>query len=281
MNYKGIAIVSIILTTMTFAISSCHKKNTQFDYNQAVETVHDYVEAQQMTNLLLQTYFKAIHDSLLLVDGTSTIDGATVTLTSQPASITFEYYGGAVDDGYGHIRSGKYHATTTSDFTMPSASIEFEFNNFSYDGDLVESKEFTLVNSDTFSDLIFELTADEIKRTYGDTTGTITYDMQQVIWLTKDPSSQYYTENDFFEVYGDMSGIARNNKSFNSSTPDSERLLQKFSCSWLVSGTSNIELPEFIHNATVSFFNNGQCLNKFSITTNGVLFEKAYDVNYY
>ncbi len=59
MNNKDKAgILILMFLIIVVSISSCHKNNTAFDYNQAIETVSDYVEAQQMTDLLLNTYFR-------------------------------------------------------------------------------------------------------------------------------------------------------------------------------------------------------------------------------
>ncbi len=269
-----------ILALLVLTLSSCHKKNTQFDYNEAVETVHDYVEVQQMTNLLLQTYTKSLTDSTLIADGISVIDGAAVTMASQPSTITFEYYGGAVDDGYDHTRSGKYMASTNGSFTDPSAVISMEFISFSYDGDMVTADEFTMTNSDQFTDLTFDVVSKNISRVYGDTTGIIEFDINQKFTLIKDLSSPYHTPNDSFQIEGSMVGISRNSKNFNSVIADSDIINQVYSCNWMKAGSANVELPDFIHNASVSFYNDGQCMNKYSITTNGALFEKGYDVNY-
>ena len=280
MIFKKIAITITLIITITFAITSCHKKNTEFDYNLAIETVHDYVEAQQMTNLLLLTYFKAITDSTLMADSISIIDGAAVTLISDPSTMVFEYYNGAVNDGYGHTRSGRYTASTSSNFTTANAKVIFDFIKFTYDGDLITSNGFELTNGDLSVGFTFDVVASNINRDYGDTTGTIKYNIQETITITKDPSSPYHTSNDYFEVSGNNSGTARNDKIYSAQTEDGDKLVQRYSCNWMDVGSSIVELPEFIHNASVSFFNDGQCMNKYSITTNGTLFEKGYDVDY-
>ncbi len=277
MNNKIIALVLTTISVITISVSSCRDKNTQFDYNQAIETVHDYVEVQQMTNLLLQTYLKAINDSLLFSDLNSVIDGAYVTLTTQPPTITFEYYNEAVDDGYGHIRSGRYIATANRDFTIPEAHINFDFINFSYDGDLIESQHFTITNNE--SNTNYSLETVDVTRTYGDTSGVIVYGCQQTISLIKDPKSQYHTNNDSLKISGILEGIARNGKVFNAVILESDKLVLYYSCNWLVDGLTEVQLVDFTYNAYVNFLNGNACQNKYSVITNGTYFEKSYDTN--
>lgn len=275
MNIREIVGIIAALLLISFTTTSCHKKNTEFDYNQAVATTHDYVEAQQMTNLLLATYFKAITDSTLFTDSISIIDGAEVTLTSSPTKIEFNYFNGIVFDGYGHIRIGNYNATTTTAFHDPLAEITFDFPSFSYDGDEVTAEEFVLKNTENIH--IFDVVAENITRTYRDTSGTIVYNYQQNITLIKDPSSPYYTDYDYFDISGNLTGKARNGSTFNASISEESTILLYYSCNWMKAGNVYVELPEFIHNAAVSYFNNESCINKYSITTNDILFEKGYD----
>ena len=269
-----------ILATLliSFTITSCHKKNTEFDYSQAVETVHDYVEAQQMTNLLLATYFKAISDSTLITDSISFFDGAKVTLTSNPAKIEFKYSNDTIYDGFGHIRIGIYTATTSTNFNLPLAKITFDFPNFTYDRDKIVADNFNLTNAS--SNLVFDINADNIIRSYADTSGIISFNFDQSITLIKDPLSAYHTDNDQLEISGNLAGIARNGKSFSTITQESDNLLVYYTCNWMIAGGASVDLPEFIYNATVSYSNNGTCINKYSVLTNETLFEKTYDAKF-
>lgn len=266
---------TILVFILQLAFSSCHKKNTEFDYNQAVETVHDYVEAQQMTNLLLATYFKAISDSILLVDSIATIDGAEVTLTSNPPTIKFNYFNGEIKDGFGHMRIGKYEASTTTNFTIPQAEISFDLTSLFYDGDHLSSEEFVLTNN--MVSHIYDINVVGLERTNADTSGTIYFNCQQSIELIKGSFSPYHTNNDYFSIYGNATGTAINGNSFIAQTQESDQMLLYYTCSWMLGGESAVELPELIHNATVSFFNDETCINKYTVIINEALFEKTYD----
>ena len=268
-----------IFLSLIFILYSCNKKNTSFDYNQAVETVSDYVESQQMTDLILNTYFKAITDSILLSDGVAEIDGAEVSYSSEPAKIIIDYPGWGKDDGYGHIRKGKYEATTETSFFDSLAVVNITFNNFSYDFDTVSAGNLSIINQGTTNNgsYIFNLDGDNITRKLHDTTSYITYQLQQTFERFTYTSSPYYSENDYFEISGSLSGTARNGKTFNSVVQDTSSLRNSFSCRWLDGGVVEIELIDFNNNSKVNFSNDGKCLNQYSIIINGTLLIKAFD----
>lgn len=72
--------------------SSCGKENQQINYNTGVLASQEYVQSQQMMNLILNTYFKSITDSLLIVAHESEIDGAYVTYAETPEEkLVIEY----------------------------------------------------------------------------------------------------------------------------------------------------------------------------------------------
>ena len=279
-SVKEKLIIMLLLFTTAF-ISSCHKENTSFDYVQTIETVSDYVESQQMTDLILNTYFKSITDSTLFTDGTSEIDGADVSYSANPAKIIIEYPTWGRDDGYGHTRKGTYEATTESSFLDSLAVVNFTFNNFYYDDDTITVVNLSIINTTaTNGNNIFNIDANNILRRFHDTTGYVKYNVEQSFVRIKDTSSVYYTSNDYFEITGNLSGIARNGHSYNSTTQDTSSLIVNYSCRWIKAGITEVELPDFIYNATVNFNNGGECLNQYSIITNESLFTDVFDIEY-
>lgn len=273
-------LVTCLFLSLIFFLISCSKKNTSFDYNQAIATVSDYVESQQMTDLLLNTYFKSITDSILLTDGTAEIDGADVSYSIEPSIIVIDYPGWGNDDGYGHFRKGKYEATTETSFFDSLAVVNFTFYKFAYDFDSVSVANLSIVNKGSTNDgnYLFDIVATDIYREFHDTSGYIRYQLQQMFLRTKFTSSPYYSDNDYFEISGNLSGVARNGNSFNSIIQDTNSLRNSFSCNWINGGMADIELPDFIYSAKVDFSNDGKCLNQYSIITNETLLIKAFDV---
>ena len=273
--------ITIILSVVLF-ISSCHKENTSLDFNQSVETIRDYVEAQQMTDLLLNTYFKSITDSTLLTDGIAEIDGASVIYSVNPAKIIIDYYIWSREDGYGHYRKGRYEAKTATSFFDSLAVVNFTFHSFDYDFDSINVTNFSLTNmgNNTDGNYLFSVNATNFYRKFHDTTGQILYHVDQDFIRVKDPLSPYYTNNDSFNISGNLSGVARNGYSFNSIVHDTSCLIDSFSCQWLIDGTSEVNLPEsdnFTNIATINFSNSGDCRNQYSIIINGSLLTKAFD----
>ncbi|MFK5855183.1 MAG: hypothetical protein QM503_03555, partial [Bacteroidota bacterium] len=211
-------VISGIFFIMLFFISSCHKENTSFDYTQAVETVGDYVAAQQMTDLLLNTYFKSITDSVLLTDGFDTIDGANVSYTPNPATIIISYPW-CIYDGYGHIRKGIIEATSSTGFFDSLDVINLTFKNFFYDNDSVTVGSLSITNKglSTDNNYLFDINASNIYRQTRDSLDNVTsmlYNMEQTFILHKDMESPYHTQNDFFNITGNLWGNARNGYSF-------------------------------------------------------------------
>lgn len=275
---RNLVVIAFLLMAISF--SSCHKTNTSIDYNESIETIYDYVESQQMTNLVLNTYFKAITDSVLLVDGNSKIDSAKVSYSTNPSVITFEYPWDK-DDGYGHMRKGKFEARTETSFWDSLAIINFTFTNFYYDYDSVTIERMSLTNEDVNAgnNFVFYVEIHKMQRVFHDTTGILTYYLQQYFTRIKDPSSHYFTTNDYFSIHGNLVGNDRNGRAFRGVVQDTNSLINSFSCSWIKSGISVVDLPtlELITSCNLSFSNGGECLNKYSATINGSLFVKAFD----
>ncbi len=273
-------ITSLLLMIVLLTIS-CHKQNTSFDYNQAIETTAGYVDAQQMTDLLLNTYFKSITDSTLLTNGAAVIDGANVTYSSNPAIIVITY-AWCKQDGYGHLRSGTIEATSQTNFLDSLAVVNLTFGSFHYDNDSLSAGSFTITNMGLNSDsnFYFDINASNINRQKIDTAGNVSnlnYQLQQTFVRHKDTTSAFHTQTDYFNITGSLTGKANNTFAFSSVISDTSSLTSSFSCRWLVSGASNIELPNFIYNSSVNFSNDVLCINMYSVITNGILFTNAFD----
>ncbi len=271
-----VIVISLILST------SCHKDNTSFDYNKALETTGNYVEAQQTINLLLNTYFKSITDSLLLNDSVSYIDGANITYSSNPPKIVIAYPW-CIYDGYGHTRYGQIEATSQTGFFNTLDIVNIDFKNFNYDNNPMSVSSFSITNKGltnannyTFDILATNIQIDKID-TVNNITYKIAYELQQTFVLIKDPISAYSTSNDYFNISGSISGTGQNEYAFNTTISDTNVLINSYSCNWLKGGIANIELPDFIYNATADYNNNSTCVNKYSVVINEDLFIKAFD----
>jgi len=283
MKISSVLMFSGIIFLTTFLSTSCHKENTSFNYNQAIETVGSYVEAQQMTDLLLNTYFKSITDSTLLASGESVIDGANVTFTVNPTKIIINYPFNKAD-GYGHYRNGIYEAISETGFLDSADIIKLSFKNFYYDNDSLNINNITIINKgkNSNNNSVYSIFGAQLYRGSSDTTGStsyIMYQLQQEFILHKDALSAYHTQNDYFEISGDLMGIARNTFTFNTSIADTNLLINAYNCNWIVGGISNILLPEFIYNSVADFSIDGDCINMYSIFTNDARITTTFDTN--
>jgi hypothetical protein len=276
--YYGLSLATIIFSVI-ITISACHKKNTSFDYSQAVETTSDYVEAQQMTNLILLTYFKSLRDSTLQADSIAVIDGAVVTMHSNPNTIKIDYFVWGNYDDYNYFRTGNYIASCDNNFTDPQAVITFSFNNFMYDTDTIVITGFTLNNDymNNNESPVYAVEIINLTRRYSDTTGTFSYKLNQSFKLIQEQSSPYYSENDYFEISGSLEGQARNGKNFVSNTSETDKLHFYYTCAFMQDGIAKVELPDFIYNGDVNFNNSRDCINKYTIILNETNFEVGYN----
>ncbi len=274
-------LIASLLLMIILLTTSCRKQNTSFDYNQAIETTAGYVDSQQMTDLLLNTYFKSITDSTLLTVGVAVIDGAKVTYSSNPATIVINYAWCKQDD-YGHLRDGSIEATSQTNFFDSLAVVNLNFSNFHYDNDSLSAGNFTITNMglNSSGNFYFDIKASNINRQTIDTAGNVSnlnYQLQQTFIRHKDTTSVFHTQTDYFDISGSLTGKARNTFAFSSVISDTNTLINSFSCRWLISGGANIELPDFIYNSSVNFSNNVSCTNMYSIITNEILFTNAFD----
>ncbi len=281
MKFIAVKFFAIILFALSMVwLASCRKENTSIDYNVYIETVGDYVEAQQMTDLLMKTYFKSITDSLLLTDSTAKIDGADVTLTSNPLLLKI-VYPWCIPDGYGHKRMGSIEISSETGFYDSLSVIQFKFSGFYYDTDSVDVQGFSLTNLGKRGDNsdAYNLNINNFYRQTVDTSGNITFlkfELQQELKRFRTTPSPYYNLNDYFTALGNVVGVAQNAKSFTSVIADSALLTYSLSCNYITNGSVVMDMPDLTNNTAVNF-NGGNCENIYQISIAGTLFNKAFD----
>jgi len=280
-HFNNIKIVTLLISFLLL-VASCHKDNTSFSYDDAVETTSSYVEGQQMADLILNTYFKSITDSTLLADGTSEIDGANVSYSTDPLEISIKY-AWDIPDGYGHYRKGTITATSESGFFDSLDVINLSFNSFYYDLDSVHVGSFEITNKglSVNHNYIFDIVGSSIFRQTTDSlevkVSHMIFNLQQEFVRHKDASSVYHTPDDYFRISGNLNGTARNGFAFSGNVNSENYLLSSYSCNWLKSGVVDVTLAEFIYDAQLNFDNGGECKNEYSIIINESLFRKAFD----
>lgn len=269
MKYK----LLVLFTAAAIAIISCSKENQQIDYNIGILASQEYVQSQQMINLLLNTYFKSISDSLLIVDHESEIDGAIVTYTENPVekiAINYPTWGGC-DDNCGHIRAGKIEAEPSNGFYDTLSVIELNFNEFEYDYDDIIVNGMTITNLGRFDGVnySFHIKATSIERVYADSSGLITFSMDQYFVLYKDASTIFHSPEDYFKVYGSMNGTTSTGDNYIASIDDHEYIIDQFSCKWAKKGPAILSFEEQAYGAFILFPGADTCLNRYAVDIDG------------
>jgi hypothetical protein len=256
-----------LLPLVLLLLSACHKKNQEIDYNTGISASQQYASARQMIDLLMNTYFKSITDSVLLTDFSSHIDGATVKyIDNLEQTITIDYALWGVSDGYGHYRAGMITAHAPGGFYDSLAVVNFDFENFRYDGDSVFVSGMTVKNLGRIDDenKAYSITASSITRFYTDTTG-YTFNVDEIFRWEKDPSSIFHTPDERFMISGTINGYLAENNSYHALINESEPVSSEFSCSYAKLGPAVITFDVENYVVQVYFNPSDSCENRYHV----------------
>lgn len=268
------------LIAIGMLLSSCGKENQQIDYNTGVLASQEYVQSQQMMNLLLNTYFKSITDSLLIVDHHTEIDGATVTYSETPEEQLEIYYPDwGCEDDCGHIRAGTITAIPGTGFYDSLDVIRFNFEEFQYDRDDIYVSGMTVTNLGRMdgTHYSYKIVAESVQRVYADTTGLNKFNMDQYFVLFKDPSSIFHTPDDYFRIHGVINGTSSAGEAYAANVNDQEYILDQFSCRWAKQGPATLSIESEDYGAFILFPGADTCLNKYVVDIDGNPFYYPFD----
>ncbi len=281
MNEKRNNILLYALVAVLLLISACGKKNQQIDYNVGVLASQEYVQSQQMMDLLLNTYFKSITDSLLITDYSSFIDGATVTYHATPEeTIVITYPPWDCVDSCGHYRAGKITAVATPGFYDSLAIINFTFDEFRYDGDTIIVNGMTVTNQGKADGLhdTYIIKAQSVLRLYSDSLGGGTsFDMNQTFILLKDSATIYHSPEDKFIISGTINGVSSENYDYAARIETGEYILDEFACRWAKLGPALLTFESLPYGSFILFPGADNCANKYSVDIEGNRFDFQFD----
>ncbi len=268
----------LLLPLVLLMLSSCHKKNEQIDYNIGIAASQQYVSARQMMNLLMNTYFKSITDSVLLTGFSSHIDGAAVRYSEYPEqTIVIDYSSGGISDGYGHYRSGIITARAPSGFYDSLAVINFDFESFRYDGDSLFISGMTVRNLGRTErgNKSYNVKASSVTRMFSDTTG-FTFNMDEVFEWEKDAFSIFYTPEERFLITGKINGYMSENNSYHAVIDDAEPVISEFSCVYPKSGPAFLTFDKENYMVKIYFTTADSCANTYFVDINGFEYNFSY-----
>jgi len=272
----------VVLLAVALVYGSCKKEqNSWFNYNDGIETSKAFVQNEQMMIDLMKTYFKSIGDSLLFATGKSNIDGAKILYidTAVDKQILIEYPEWGNHDGYGHWRMNSYMASTKTDFNAPDALVTFTFLNFLYDKNPLTAKKMTIQNMGKPNGVNdqYHLIANGVERFLSDTTGYLTFDLDQYFLRFKDPSSLYFSVNDSFAIQGTLNGSTNLGLAYESTIKPDSVLMNKYTCNFLKKGPVTVRTNSFKYDSYVYFPGSDTCFNQFVAVINNNVF--PYPIN--
>ena len=262
----------VLITGLLF--SSCKKDdNSYHSYNTGIDATKDYVIAQQMLVLILNTYFKSISDSLLINTGhNNNIDGANVYLKSgikDTLIIRYPWWG--TDDGQDHYRAGDIKVCANEGFLNPGVPYHLNFINFMYDKDTLRVDSLNIIYLGVVSGQseLFQVSSDSIFQVFADTSGVNIFNMQQSFLRIKNTTSEYYTLEDKFEISGLFNGFSREEVHYSTDISGEQPLLNQFDCSFLKQGPVPIHFTDTTYNGTIYFSDADTCVNQYVVEFGG------------
>lgn len=260
-------------------IFSCKKDNTRYNYSNGIDGARSFVTAQQMMTLLLNTYFKSLTDSTLLADKMSKIDGAEVFFHTNPERFYFKYPYWGADDGFGHWRINPYEAIARTSFDDPGVIVDFVFHDFLYEKDtlIVNDLVVTYLGEQDGENDYFSVTSGSIERIYTDTTGVLSFTLDQTFIRHKDPSTIYTSDEDYFEISGLLTGTSKNKNSFQATIKNDSVIILHHTCAWLKQGIPAVSIERFNFPAYVYFPDRDTCMNQFIVTVDTNPFQYPID----
>ncbi len=233
-----------------------------------------------MMDLLLNTYFKSITDSLLIFDYTSSIDGGIINYYENPEErIVIEYPWWGCDDQCGHNRAGTITAFPDPGFYDSLAVIRLVFDDFKYDEDTISVSDMTITNLGKIDGVndSYSIKAQSVQRIYSYKPGGTLFKMDQTFIRHKDPSSIYHIPKDQFEVSGIISGISSNNEKYTANLNEEEYLINQFSCAWAKLGPAILSFDSQPYEAFILFPGADTCMNTYLVDIEGNSFYYQFD----
>lgn len=257
-------------------IGSCKKdKNTMIDYNYGVNLSSDYVNVQHLSISLANTYFKAIYDTALISNGTSEIDGATVTYCPDSVyklKITYPSWGS--NDGYGNWRQGQIQIQADGGFFDENENAKFKFVNFYFTKDTITASEYSVkyLGSSQGNDQ-FQIVGDEVYRTMEDTTGNISFNSSQFFTVVLNANNKFVPEN--LLISGSIKGISRLGYMFEATTQ--YEIISDLSCNWMKSGEVEVLSDSSEFQGKITYSDISECNNWYSLLIDGIEFPSAIE----
>lgn len=252
--------------------SACDETQTDLQVN--LETASEYVLGE-VTYLDIFNYIdKALQDSLLLAQGSATIDSAQVSLSNGGLTALLDF-GTGVTCPDGKIRSGSISINLSAPYIQDTTSANAMLNSYTVDGRVIAGN--LLIVKD-FSGINKDLSVEVTGGSYSDTLGnTSTWQSLHSLRWTAGTLTPGDLSDDAYSILAGStaSGTAYNGQGFSSNVTSD--LLFAQPCKYINQGVLAITLPgALVENGTIDF-GTGECDNKVTFNFGGSSFPYYID----
>ncbi len=270
----------VMLTTV---FSACKKKNTEINYQNQLNSVHNINLLQHTIAEFSTTFVKALDDSLLLNTNNSLIEGCYVRLNTLGNKDTlFMDYG---TGSFVHDRrmEGIIIVEIEGGLNEIGSMATFNFKSLKYDLlPLPDSTGLNIISSGSFKlslnsrtqntvnfseDFVDFMTTDSLNRNWAAMTGQSTYT------YIKYGNSNYYSQDDTIKITMDATYIDYNNRQLTNTSIIPSQLGKN--CSYLMLGTTQIDITAPTVESGILIFNDTPkvCMSRFKYEMNDKPFE--------
>jgi hypothetical protein len=275
MKYKNISL--ILLSLPVLLLSSCKTSSSEIDYNPNVLSAKDYIRAEDELMEVVNSFYKGIHDTLVLNNSYGYIDACDVSYIPSQNTIKFSY--GTInrmcqDDKF---RRGVFTAVFNGEVFQEGVTATLVTDSLFVDDYLFEATmeiKYNGLNGRLIPE--YSLKVDTSLIMLPDTNKVNGVSLKTDFLLTWEEgfATPAVHEDDLYEITGTASGVSTNGYIF--STSVTEPLFNYLDCFWIAQGINSITVATAAFpTGTIDYITGDGCNNEFFFYFND---NKFYDL---
>lgn len=271
---KKIIIILLLLLLPILWLNSCKNKYTEVDYNPNVSSSKDYIRAEDAILEIVNSFFKGIHDTLVINNSYGYIDACDVSYFPAENSMTF---------GYGDMnrfcqdnkfRRGLFNVTFSGQVFLEGVTANIITDSLFVDDFLIEAAmeiQNLGINDNNLPEYSLKVISSLIM--LPDTTKKNGVNLStdfQMVWAEGSLTPPIH-EDDIYLISGTASGVSSDGFEF--SVDVKEPLTDYLDCFWISQGIDQITVPsaEF-PTGDIDYIMEDGCYNQFYFYFNDNLF---------
>lgn len=258
-------------------LNSCDKTISEIDYNPNVGSSKDYIRAEDAVFEIVNSFFKGIHDTLVINLGYGFIDACDITYNSVENSMSFGY--GPVNRMCqdGKFRRGIFYADFDGQIFDQGVTAIIVTDSLLVDDELVEA--FIEIrnlgtNDDGFPEYLLKVDSSLVMLTDTTKVNGVSITTDFVMTWTEGFATPAIHEDDIFLISGTAAGLSSDGYAFTISVQSP--LEDYLDCFWISQGVSRITVPvAAFPTGEIDYISDDGCFNEMLFYFNDNLF---YDI---